>query len=175
METNSINIIDDFFSYEDLLDINNFCKNAVYVFGSKDAPDLPPTGMTHTVQPDTKIYDLFKSSTEKLVGDHLLFHSILLNCFAPNENAYFHTDFPVKECVTFIYYPNIEWCLDWGGETQFFINEEIRGILPKPNRMIYYDSNILHKATPYRDRHRFTFAVKYVAPEYSFLEQFKNH
>ena len=180
MATNAINIIDDFFSYEDFLGINDFCKKTVYVFGSKDTLDLPPTGMTHTVQPNTKLYDLFKSSTQKLVGDDLLFHSILINCFAPSENPYFHTDFSVKECVTFIYYPNMEWDMDWGGETQLFIDGEIRGIIPKPNRMIYFDSSILHKATPFRDNYRFTVALKYVVPEltlpeYHFSERLKYH
>ena len=178
MATNSINIIDDFFSYEDFLDINNVCNNAEYLFGTKDYGNNSPTGMTHPVQPNTKMYDLFKSSTQKFVDDHLIFHSIIINCFAPSENPYFHPDFDQKGCITFIYYPNTEWDMDWGGETQLLIDGEIRGIIPKPNRMAYFDSTIWHKATPFRDNYRFTVAIKYVVPgvtlpEYYFSDQFK--
>ncbi len=49
-----------------------------------------------------------------------------------------------------------------GGETQFLIDDEIRGILPFPNRLVYFDANILHKATSYRTGHRFTLALKYI-------------
>ena len=47
------------------------------------------------------------------------------------------------------------------GETQFLIDGEIKGILPKPNRMLGFDADLLHRATTFRDKHRFTIAIKY--------------
>ena len=47
-------------------------------------------------------------------------------------------------------------------ETQFYIDGEIRGVVPISNRMVYFDANILHRATTFRDRHRFTVAIKYM-------------
>jgi hypothetical protein len=82
-----------------------------------------------------------------------------INCFAPSENPYFHTDGQVG--TTFLYYPNLSWDLDDGGETQFVIANELYGVLPIPNRMIYFDANIFHKATSFRNEHRFSVAVKY--------------
>ena len=60
-----------------------------------------------------------------------------------------------------LYYVNDEWDIEMGGETQFLIDNEIRGILPLPNRLVYFDANILHRATSYRSGHRFTIAIKY--------------
>ena len=41
------------------------------------------------------------------------------------------------------------------------IDDEIVGILPLPNRMVYFPAKIMHRATSFRDRHRFTLALKY--------------
>ena len=82
--------------------------------------------------------------------------------FRPNEASHFHTDCKLENTYTGLYYANTEeWNYDEGGETQFLIDDEIYGILPKPNRMILFDSRLLHKATPFRDRHRWTIALKY--------------
>jgi hypothetical protein len=48
-----------------------------------------------------------------------------------------------------------------GGETQFIVDNEIYGVTPVPNRMVYFDASILHRATSFRNRHRFTVAIKY--------------
>jgi hypothetical protein len=48
-----------------------------------------------------------------------------------------------------------------GGETQFVIDDEIKGVFPIPNRMVMFNANILHRATTFRSRHRFTLAIKY--------------
>ncbi|BCU95852.1 MAG: hypothetical protein CM15mV10_2390 [uncultured marine virus] len=56
---------------------------------------------------------------------------------------------------------NLEWNENDLGETQFLIDGEIKGILPKPNRMLGFDADLLHRATTFRDKHRFTIAIKY--------------
>ena len=82
-----------------------------------------------------------------------------VNCFASSENPHFHIDGDYG--ITMLYYVNDEWDIEMGGETQFLIDDEIRGVLPFPNRLVYFDANILHKATSYRSGHRFTLALKY--------------
>ena len=49
---------------------------------------------------------------------------------------------------------------DDGGETQFLIDDEIKGVLPLPNRIVGFDSNLLHNLS-FRDNHRFTLAAKF--------------
>jgi hypothetical protein len=55
----------------------------------------------------------------------------------------------------------MEWDVNEGGETQFYIDENIYGITPVPNRMVIFDASILHRATSFRSSHRFTVAIKY--------------
>ena len=48
--------------------------------------------------------------------------------------------------LTYIYYPNMEWKPDDGGETQIYEDDLIKGVPPKPNRMLKFDSS-LHRAS----------------------------
>ena len=59
------------------------------------------------------------------------------------------------------YFTNHVWGVHDGGETQFLIDDEIKGVLPLPNRIVGFDSNLLHRATSFRDNHRFTLAAKF--------------
>ena len=40
-------------------------------------------------------------------------------------------------------------------------NDKVIGIPPHPNRAICFDASILHRASSFREGHRFTLAVKY--------------
>ena len=82
-----------------------------------------------------------------------------VNCFAPTETPYFHTD---GVGYTFLYYPDPAIHeLDEGGETQFVVDGNIMGIMPISNRMSIFDGTIKHRATSFRTKHRFTVAIKY--------------
>ena len=153
-----IKIIDRFLTKEEFDYVFSYCEQAPYHYGEIDKKDTLPTGMVHLVAQREIIYQLFESKTKCLFPD-LILNEIYINCFAPSEKPYFHTDW--ENGVTCLYYPNQRWELDDGGETQFFIDDEIRGVCPIPNRLVYFDANILHKATTFRDRHRFTVAIKY--------------
>ena len=84
--------------------------------------------------------------------------SDICELFAPSETPYFHTD---GEGITFLYYPNLEWNLQDGGETQFYVDGNILGVPPAPNRLVMFDGEIVHRASSFRDRYRFTVAIKY--------------
>ena len=153
-----IEITDNFLSTDDAYSVLDYCMMASYAYGEADCEDTPPTGMVHEIYETSEIYKLFQSKTENLV-EGLQLTRMYVNCFAPSENPYFHID--GSHGVTFLYYVNEEWDLHEGGETQFYIDEEIVGILPLPNRMVKFNANIQHRATSFRNRHRFTLAVKY--------------
>ena len=152
-----IKVIDNFLSNENFEWFLNFAtKQAPYWAGSKDKKDTIPTGMVSNVKLDSEPVQWFK---DKLNFDNLKVCEAYINCFAPGENPYFHTD--RKDGITVLYYINDHYSYQDGGETQFLVDDEIRGVLPLPNRMVYFDANIKHRATSYRNRHRFTFALKY--------------
>jgi hypothetical protein len=155
-------VIDNFLPTEDAVLLYQYCISASYEYGEKDGPGTPPTGMVHTL-------DMGKDAPQKLmksVASQIKEVATLglvrayVNCFAPSENPYFHRD--GNSGITVLYYSNLGWSLDMGGETQILINDQITGILPLPNRAIFFDANLLHKATTFRDSHRFTVALKYV-------------
>lgn len=154
-----ITVIDNFLTSDQKDFVIEYCENASYHYGEVDRKGLVPTGMVHEIDETRDIYELFRYKTEQLVSGMEL-NRMYINCFAPSENPYFHTDW--KDGITFLYYPDQRWNLDDGGETQFVVNDEIRGIFPTPNRMVMFEGNILHRATTFRDRHRFTLAVKYI-------------
>lgn len=155
-----IKIIDQVFVREDSDYVFTYCEAASYVYGEADDYNLPPTGMTHEIKKGSLIYNLFELKTKPFVSNNHSLYRMYINCFAPSENPYFHTD-GGSEDITFLYYANKTWDYQEGGETQFVVDNEIYGVTPIPNRMVYFDAGIPHRATSFRDRHRFTVAIKY--------------
>ena len=153
-----LEIFDNFLSVDDVFLVLDYCVEASYNYGEFDSPEDLPTGMTHNIEKSSEIYELFHTKTKHLVDDFVL-NRMYINCFASSENPHFHVD--GMDGITFIYYANDEWNLEMGGETQFYIDEEIKGVLPYPNRIIMFDSDIIHRATTFREGHRFTLAIKY--------------
>lgn len=182
-----LDVVDNFLSPNNHEFVMQYCVDASYFYGETDNEDTPVTGMVHNVwikdfsdelKDDVatigasdenrlhmkKFFDLLTSSIEeryeKCTKDHLT--RLYVNCFSPNDNPYFHTDVGEdQDGITFLYYPHFDYDVDNGGETQFQIDGYLYGIQPYPNRLVCFPANILHKATSYRDHHRFTVAVKY--------------
>ena len=159
-QTNNIQTSDNFFNKRDQNMVISYCNSCSYTYGEVDNENTPPTGMVHNIEESEKIYSLFESklSTVPFIKGMELYR-MYVNCFAPSENPYFHTD--GEDGYTLLYYPQKDWKLDDGGETQFIIDNNLYGILPEPNRMILFHANIPHRATTFRDRYRFTVAIKY--------------
>ena len=159
-QTNNIHTADNFFNKRDQNTVISYCNSCSYTYGEVDNQNTPPTGMVHNISESEKIYSLFESKLSAvpfIKGMEL--YRMYVNCFAPSENPYFHTD--GEDGYTLLYYPQKDWKLDDGGETQFIIDNNLYGILPEPNRMIMFEANIPHRATTFRDRYRFTVAIKY--------------
>lgn len=162
MGMNEVQICDDFFSSQEHDKILKYCKTCEYHYGERDNDENPPTGMTHDIPEKEEIYSLIRKKIESTIPliNQMEFDGMYINCFAASENPYFHID--GEDVITFIYYPQKEWSLDDGGETQFYIENNIYGIVPKPNRIVMFDGAIVHRATSFRDIHRFTIAIKYI-------------
>ena len=142
--------------------IVNSCQECAYKYGEKDYEELKfPTGLTSNIDRNSEVWNLVENQIQNKIWivKHKQIHRMYVNCFAPTENPYFHKD--GYSGYTLLFYPTIDWNLDEGGETQFIINDEIKGVLPISNRMVAFSADILHKATSFRSKHRFTLAVKY--------------
>ena len=171
MYDNTLGICDDFLSDDDHQFVLDYCYSSSYNYGETDSDLTPPTGMVHQICTESrtnleltdseKFFNLFESKIKEkfsFVIESKNLYRMYINCFAPSENPYFHID---GKGHTFLYYANDTWDIDDGGETQFLINDNLCGIIPIPNRLVYFDAGILHKATSFRNKHRFTVAIKY--------------
>lgn len=184
MNYESITVINDFLPEEEYKMIQEYCFGAQYFYGESDNYNDDKeykyfTGLVHEIFSSertdnflvytdeienaicAKVYDIFSKRIENEfpeMKDYKLYR-MYVNCFSPNENPYFHID--GENGHTFLYYPQEDWKLDDGGETQFLVDESIHGVFPIPNRIVKFNASIKHKATSFRDRHRFTLAIKY--------------
>ena len=158
---NQINVSNDFLSREDHQYVLEYCYGTDYQYGENDNAHTPPTGMIRNIDPEEKVYSIFANRIYESCPETHQFnlYRMYVNCFAPSENPYFHED--GERGYTFLYYPQENWQLDDGGETQFYFDGNLYGITPEPNRMVMFDARMTHRATSFRDRHRFTFAIKY--------------
>lgn len=154
-------ILDEFLSEEDFRSTIEYCHNSPYYYGETDRQSTPPIGMVSEIERNQEIFNLLDFRIREFVSEvkDLDIIRMYINCFSPGENPYFHKDMDSK--ITCLYYANLDWNPDDGGETQFLVENNLTGIVPIPNRMICFDGNILHKATSFRNKHRFTIATKY--------------
>jgi hypothetical protein len=161
-----LNVVDNFLTEEEYYLVDKVRFIPGYEYGEHDCyPEKNPimNGMSLTLNPDNEIYILLDSKIRNMFSEvnELTLNRLYVNCFAPSEWSYYHTDRDEGYSITFLYYLNSVWDINDGGETHFYINNEITTIPPIPNRLVYFDGTLLHKATPFRDRHRFTVAIKY--------------
>lgn len=157
-----INYIDNFLTKQEHKAVYTYCLRAPYYYGEIDYPGYEPTGMSSNISGNEYIYKLFKRKTLDTFEflRPLNLYRMYVNCFAPGEQPNYHID--RDQGYTLLYYPNLEWSLNDGGSTEFNLDEQLQGIHPVPNRIAIFDANILHRATSFRNRHRFTVAIKYI-------------
>ena len=163
MTNELVRVSDNYFTNRQHRFILTYCENCSYTYGEVDNSDTPPTGLIHNIPETEEIYPMIEKRISESMGvdaKKYNLYRMYINCFAPREIAYFHTDGDEGD-LTFLYYPNMEWKLDDGGETQIYETDMFTGVPPIPNRMVMFDASLLHRATSFRDRHRFTIAIKY--------------
>ncbi len=156
-----IKVFDNFLLDKDANYVYDYCLSAKYLYGERDNFDTPPVGMVSELSVQSSVYKLFQNVIDTTISEVVPYnlYRAYINCFAPSENPYFHTD--GISGLTLLYYPNKEWEQDDNGETQILLNNQIVGVLPIPNRLLLFEANLLHRATSFRNKHRFTIALKY--------------
>jgi Rps23 Pro-64 3,4-dihydroxylase Tpa1-like proline 4-hydroxylase len=160
-----ITYLDDFLKESEYKAVSEYCLIAPYVYGERDHPEYEPTGMTHNIPSSEYVFKLLISRVEEkfeFLKEKKLYR-VYANIFAPGEVANYHIDHDSKDAYTLIYYPNpnIDWKLGDGGATEFYLDDSLQGIHPVRNRIAIFHSHLLHRATPFHKKHRFTIAIKY--------------
>jgi len=65
-----------------------------------------------------------------------------------------HQDCESPRCLTFLYYANLRWSSDWGGETIFYDDQwDARfAVTPRPGRLVLFHADLRHRTgVPMRD------------------------
>jgi len=155
----------NFLSKEDSDFVYNECQfKTHYIYGERDHPSLPPTGMVKRIEPGNAIYDLIINKINKKFISTLT-HSVrqtqtYINFFHPKEHAYFHKD---GHCLTYLYYPgDSSYDDDQDGYTIFDYGNITYAEKPIPNTLVRFYGNIRHKASPFRTENRYSVVTKYL-------------
>ncbi len=154
-----IKIYDNFLSEKEKQEIYDYCKKQSYHRGEVDRIGCPPTGLISNLDNQNIISKLMKQITNEKKD---MFRTYI-NLFIPNEKPYYHQDNNDPNYKTCIYYVNTDKInyMDEGGETYFIQNDFIKGVSFVSGRMVLFNSNIMHKATSFKNRDRYTIAIKY--------------
>ena len=164
---------DNVFPFEDYKAIGDEVVALNYNYGMVDEHGKPPTGLIGKFDKNSIIFDTITNFVKdtKLVEQELT--NWYVNYFAPMEKALMHKDGTAWTCL---YYINDKYTADDEGETKFFFDNDnlagieqnnsselpvILSIAPIPNRIVLFQGNILHSATAFRNKPRFTVAFRF--------------
>ena len=157
-KSNDIIIYNDVFTYEqNMFYYENILRRDFY-YGERDSEKFPPTGLVSNLQFHDSLFVQLDSKVNQLNKTKKKIRRAYVNLFLPNERPFFHTDGNIR---TFLFYFNPKVDINENGETQFFLDKEIRGILPVPGSVVSFDGTILHRATSFRTLPRITVAFKF--------------
>ena len=142
-----------------------------YVRKEKSRPDVPGLAAVSDIPPEKVTVDPFLRNLRHLVEKafpHERFSDqrVYVNCSVHGDSYFVHRDCAAHERhVTALYYANLEWKPDWGGETIYYNDEEEAEIvvMPRPGRLVIARGAVLHRGTvPTRTcyEERYTLAYK---------------
>jgi len=123
-----------------------------------DHLDLPPVGSSCDIGKGSRIHQAMYQELEKLFAVQWKVARFFVNRFEAKEVPQFHRDSCPVTCL--LYADTETWNFDDHGETQLLVNGEIRGILPRPNRLLVFDGNLMHRATSFQTRTRHTISLQ---------------
>lgn len=170
----SIIVIDDIFSYSERMHFYSFIINSLFstkgmdsnltenkgdfcLISSYSNKDMENLGFLS----NPKISDIVK------LFDGYEIQQILVNLSTLNDKNRFHVDAPNCLGKTLLYYPNMNWNLEWGGHTMF-ANESVTEIehcfAYRPGRIIIFDNSIPHcigAPTNLAPSYRYSLAIQF--------------
>jgi SM-20-related protein len=150
--------------------IGNIVKNLHYQRKEKSRPDVPAAAASADIADSVLTVDPFflrlrQVAEQMFPGEVLRDQRAYVNSSVYGDTYYAHRDCSAhRNHVTVLYYVNLEWQTDWGGETIFYDddNEAQLVVAPKAGRMVISRGAILHRGTvPTRACHEERFTVAY--------------
>jgi len=170
----TVDIFDDVFEYDSMYSFQEFFQISNYSLTARPTSLLEHQSCCNFQSiyssDDIDKLGIFKNINQTEINE-------ILNgrrCFAAwvlvtseLSRHFFHKDQGKRlDGKTFLYYGNVEWNREWGGETIICNNKVEPEIIIqcKPNRVVIFDSELPHKPvpiSPMATTYRFTFVAQF--------------
>ena len=149
-------VIDSVFSYEEIYSLYGLLLEGPFEYSqmSDGQSDIKNARMSmHLETVDNPLLNLYRAKMDSIIkkldlGDFQI-AEMYVNISDAMSITLPHADRP-KDCWTILYYPNYDWDIKYGGQTNFIDNNQeiIASCIPKPGRFLVFRSDMLHQATP---------------------------
>jgi hypothetical protein len=157
--------------------LNTFVRTLHYVRSEKSRHGVPGLVAVCDIAPETIATDTFLRGLRKTVerlfpNEQFTDQRAYVNCSVYGDAYYMHRDCAASERhVTALYYANLEWQPDWGGETIYYNDEEDAefAITPRPGRLVIARGAVLHRGNVptrscYEERYTLAYKLNSVSP-----------
>lgn len=129
-------------------------KGLHYIRKEKSRPDVPALAAAADIDPAVVTGDPFFQRLKAVAGQMFPGETLsdlraYVNSAVYGDSYFAHRDCPETSLnVTVLYYANLIWQTDWGGETIFYDDNEdaALAVSPKPGRLVVARGAILHRA-----------------------------
>jgi hypothetical protein len=146
-----------------------------YLHKEKSRPGVPGLAAVCDIPAERISTDPFLGALRQVVerlfpGEKFSDQRAYVNCSAYGDSYYLHRDCaPHEQHVTALYYANLEWEPDWGGETIYYNDDQDAELVisPRPGRLVIARGAVLHRGNvPTRScyEQRYTLAYKLNSP-----------
>lgn len=148
-------VCDNMIALETMNRIGALVKTLVYRRKEKSRPGVPGLAAISEIAAAQISNNVFLQNLRRITedlfpGEQLLDLRAYVNSSIYGDSYYVHRDCPENEShVTALYYANLEWQTDWGGETIYYNDDYDAELVvsPRPGRVVVARGAILHRGT----------------------------
>jgi hypothetical protein len=143
-----VNFYNDFLNVTDFAEVQKRLEQGAWVYSNISNENAVGKFFMMHLTEDPFFREYIKNLIEMRTGKKFKVLRVYANGQAYGQNGEFHQDDQLPGRWTFLLYTNIIPACEienWGGETQFKMEDGIRMQLPVPNLGIIFKSNIWHK------------------------------
>ena len=148
-------VCDNMLALETINRIGTLVQTLVYRRKEKSRPGVPGlAAISEIAAPQISnnafLQNLRRIAEQVFPGEPFSDQRAYVNSSVYGDSYYVHRDCPENEShVTALYYANLEWQADWGGETIYFNDDYDAELVvsPRPGRVVVARGAILHRGT----------------------------
>lgn len=148
-------IIDGIFDYYYTTVVWSFLKNSVYGIGAADTTEIDKQNCLYIYSRYSDedvakigILDKLKESSASDLIHNRTVEKCLVHLVVPGQTCFSHCH---ENSDVILYYANMEWRREWGGETIFYTkdnNSIEQAVEYVPNRLVYFNGDQPHAIRP---------------------------